>query len=169
MNKIMSEEEQKKNDAIAVYTMIRNSLDEIEFSYDADDDELVIRTSVTGDDVPMPITINVDADMQIIYIVSPFPVNVPDELKDNIAVALSELNNHIVAGNFDFDYDKGIIFYRITNFFTKSIISKEVFVEMIFLILSYVDNYNDRFLLAFKKDLSVTELIDFLREENKNE
>ena len=63
MSKIMSEEEQKKNDAIAVYTMIRNSLDEIEFSYDADDDELVIRTSVTGDDVPMPITINVDADL----------------------------------------------------------------------------------------------------------
>ena len=67
------------------------------------------------------------------------------------------------------DYDEGIIFYRITNFFTKSIISEEVFVEMIFLILSYVDKYNDRFLLAFKKDLSVTELIDFLREENENE
>ncbi len=138
-------------------------LDENDWHYDLDEEKLTIECSARGDDLPMDVTINVDAERQLVLLISHMPYDIPEEKRTALAIAVTLANNAIVDGSFDYDVLDGNILFRLTSSFRNSIVSKEMFKYMLYVSCTTIDEYNDKFLFVAKKDMSLDEIIEFMK------
>lgn len=159
----MAEEEKKVKLAKAAFQSLCEMLDENNWHYSKDEDELRISCNAQGDDLPMAIRIAVDADRQLILLFSPMPFTVSEDRRAALAVAVSAANYNMVDGNFDYDYLNGDIVFRMTSSFRDSLIGKDVFEYMLMLSCFTIDKYNDKFLMVAKTNMSNEEILNFIK------
>lgn len=157
----MTDDKKKLKQAQTVYDDFCTMLDEREWTYDKADN-LVIETGARGDDLAMDLTIRVDADRQLVILHSPMPFTVPENMRKEMAVAVSCANHCMVDGDFDYDYETGKIYFRLTTSFRDSLISKEVFEYVIGVSLNTIDDYNDKFLTVVKKEMNYEQILGFI-------
>lgn len=156
-------EDKKIRLAKNVYDDFCAMLDDHKWVYDRHDDELFIETGTRGEDLPIPLIIKVDADRQLAVLSSPIPFPVPEEMRKQLAVAVSCANHGMVDGCFDYNYTTGSIYFRMTTSFRDSLISKEVFAYMVAVSCHTIDEYNDKFLAVVKKEMSFDEIAKFIK------
>ncbi len=137
-------------------------LDEKDWHYDKDEEKLYIDCGAQGEDLPMQIRISIDPDRQLVLLLSEMPYAIPTERKDALAIAVSAANYGLVDGCFDYGYKEGRILFRITTSFLNSLISKNVFEYMLYTSCYTIDNYNDKFLVVAKTDMSAEEILKFM-------
>lgn len=157
----MTDDKKKLKQAQTVYADFCTMLDEHNWKYDKADN-LVIETGARGDDLAMDITIRVDADRQLVVLHSPMPFTVPENMRKQMAVAVSRANHGMVDGDFDYDYESGKIYFRLTTSFRDSLISKEVFEYVIGVSCSTIDDYNDKFLAVVKKEMTIDQILNYI-------
>lgn len=157
----MADDKKKLKQAQTVYADFCTMLDEHDWKYDKADN-LVIETGARGDDLAMDITIRVDADRQLVILHSPMPFVVPENMRKQMAVAVSRANHGMVDGDFDYDYESGKIYFRLTTSFRDSLISKDVFEYVIGVSCSTIDDYNDKFLAVVKKEMTVEQILNYI-------
>lgn len=157
----MTDDKNKLKQAQTVYADFCTMLDEHNWKYDKADN-LVIETGARGDDLAMDITIRVDADRQLVVLHSPMPFTVPENMRKQMAVAVSRANHGMVDGDFDYDYESGKIYFRLTTSFRDSLISKEVFEYVIGVSCSTIDDYNDKFLAVVKKEMTIDQILNYI-------
>ena len=158
----MSGEKELKQ-AQAVYKALCDMLDDHNWKYDKDESELSISSGARGDDLPIELRIRVDAQRKLVTLLSQMPFDVPENRRNALAVAVSEANSTMVDGNFDYNYLTGKIIFRMTTSFLDSLIGKELF-EYIFSCACYtVDEYNDKFLMVAMKDMSVDQILNYIK------
>ena len=143
-----------------VYDKVKAHLNNNNFKYDADDSEMAIVLRATGEDLPLLVHAKVHADRQLIRILSPIPVKMPEDKRIEGAVASAVANYGIVAGNFDYDMRDGEIRFRVTQSFRECDVSDEVIHYMFGILFNTVDQYNDRFFMLAKGMMTLEKFIE---------
>lgn len=157
--------DEKMIQAQAVFKTVCAALDQNEWKYDKNEDELTIRCGVNGDDLPMNITVNVDAKRSLLLVFSTLPFTVSEDKRLDLAIAVSVVNNNLVDGSFDYDLSDGSLFFRLTNSFIESSIGKELVRYMIACTCSTVDDYNEKFLMLGKNLIGLEKFIELVSAE----
>ena len=158
----MSEEKELKQ-AQTVYKALCEMLNERDWHYEKDEENLAIKCGAQGDDLPMEIIVEVDRKRQLVSLLSQMPFAVPENRRTALAVAVSQANNGMVDGSFDFDYLSGRIVFRMTSSYRESLIGKQLFEYMLSCACFTIDEYNDKFLMVAKNEMSAEEIIDYIK------
>ena len=149
--------------AKTVYAGICKVLDEHNWKYDKRESDWIIETGARGDDLYIGITIRVDVDRQLIILHSPMPFIVPEDMRKEMAVAVARANHGMVDGSFDYGFETGKIYFRLTASFRGSLIAKEVYDYILSVSCSTIDNYNDKFFTVVNKKMSIAEIDGFIK------
>ncbi len=152
-------DEMKMERAKKVYNTLCTAIDKRDWTYDREDEDLIVRFNVSGEDIPMSFILIVDADRQLVRLLSPIPFNMGEDKRMEGAIATCVASYGFINGSFDYDLEDGSIVFRLTQSFRGSDVSEEVLQYMISLSCSVVDNYNDRFMALNKGLLSITDFI----------
>lgn len=145
------------------YKLLCDTLDKRNWHYDRDDEKLCINVVVTGDDLPMKLTVRIDAERQLVVLHSSMPFEVAADMRIPMAVAVSCANHGMVDGCFDYDSDDGHIVFRMTASFKGSLISGEVFDYMVAVSCSTIDDYNDKFFLVASQKMPIDKITEFIK------
>ena len=152
----------KISSAKNTFATLCSMLDNNEWKYEKDEENLCIDCGAQGEDLPIPIKIRIDAERQIILLLSLIPFSVNEDKRMETAVAVSIVNNLLVDGSFDYDITTGDLYFRMTNSFIDSDISEEAFKYMLYCSCMTIDEYNDKFLMLSK---GLLPLDSFLKDE----
>lgn len=156
---------QKQSEALQMFKTLCQTLNNIKWTYDKDDQNLVVRTSAVGDDLTIAFAIKVDAERSVIYIKSEMPFVVENDKRDCLAKAVLMANYSMLNGSFEFDLNDGRIAFKIVAPFMNCTLSEEVCKYIIDITCSMVDKFNDKFLAIAKDNMSLKEFARFI--ENK--
>ncbi len=148
--------------ALEVYSTVKEHLDDHHMHYQANDKNLAITLISVGDDLPMPLLIEVHEDRQVLRLVSPLPAKMPEDKRVEGAIATSVANYGLINGSFDYDMRDGEIRFRITTGYHGTKLSKDLVHYLIACTLSTVDHYNDKFFTLAK---GMTGIDDFIGAE----
>lgn len=153
-------DELKLQKAQQIYRTLCSALDNHDWNYTKHEDDLAISCSARGDDLPVELTITVDAGRQLVMVLSRLPVNVQEDKRIDVAIAASVANNIMVDGSFDFDLMKGRLYFRMTNSFIDSELGEDVFFYLVLCACQTIDEYNDRFLMLAKNMIDLKKFIE---------
>ena len=156
-------EEKNLKQAKAAYKALCDMLDDREWHYKKHEDELSIECTAQGDDLPIDIVIKMDVKRQLVSLLSWMPFAVPENRRSALAVAVSKANYGMVDGSFDYDYVSGKILFRMTSSFRESLISKALLEYMLMCACYTIDEYNDKFLMVAKNNMTNDEIIEFIK------
>ena len=148
-----------------VFESLVDMLDTRNWKYEKFEDDLVVRSGIKGDDLPIEFIIFVKPKNQVVQFISKLPFNIPEDKRVDAAVAVSVANYGLVDGSFDYDISDGEIRYRLTSSYRESLLGADLFEYMIMCAASTVDDYNDRFFMLAKGMIDVEKFIEL---ENGN-
>ena len=157
----------EKQQAKAIYDSVINMLDNKGWTYDRFDDDLVIRSGIKGEDLPIDFLIFVKPENQVVQFISKLPFSIPEDKRIDTAVAVAVANYGLVDGSFDFDISDGELRFRLTSSYRESLLGMDLFEYMIMCGASTVDDYNDRFFMLSKGIIDVQKFIE-LENSNNN-
>jgi len=146
-----------------VYAILCQALDNRNWTYEKEEDKLLVHFGVNGDDLPMQFIMFVDPDKQLITSMSPLPFKMSEEKRIEGAIATCVATFGMADGGFDYDLSSGRISFRITASYRNSDIGDGLFQYMMSCACAMVDEYNDKFLAIDKGMLSIA---DFIQERN---
>ena len=126
------------------YNTLCRALDNIGWTYKRMDDELKIMFGVGGDDIPMNFLIIIDAERQLVRLLSLLPFQMKSDKRVEGALATCIINYVLADGSFDFDLDEGHIMFRLTASFKESLLGEELFKYMVSIACHTIDKYNDQ-------------------------
>ena len=152
----------EKNNAFAktVFTTLCDVMERRGWKYEKDEKDLTVHFIVSGDDIPMQFILVIDAERQLIRLMSPLPFKMSEDKRIDGAIATCAASFGLADGSFDYDLTEGRIIFRMTASFRESLIGEELFHYMIECSFVTVDEYNDKFLAIDKGLLSVSDFIE---------
>ena len=142
-----------------VYYKLCSSLDRRGWNYRREDDELAVVFGVNGDGFGAQFLIIIDAEKELIRLLSPLTFNFDDDKKVEAAIACCVASYKMVDGSFDCDFADGKVSFRMTASFKNSIISEDLFDYMIDCSCAMVEKYNGKFAAINNGDLSIQDFI----------
>lgn len=155
-------DEKKTALAKQVYQTLCNAIERREWSFGKDEENLVVHFGVSGEDIPMKFILVVDAQRQLVRLMSPMPFKMSEAKRMEGAIATCVASYGMADGSFDYDLSDGEIVFRMTASFRESLIGEGLFQYMISCSCAMVDQYNDRF---FALDKGLLSLADFIAQE----
>ena len=153
----MNPNEFQKN-AEQAFATLCEVLDINGWKYEKDVENLTINCGAKGDDLPIPIRIEVEAGKQLVTLMSQLPFTTKEEYRDQMAIAVSVINAYTVDGCLDYNYDSGNIIFRITMSIFDSLLGKEAYVYLISCALSTVDDFNEKIMYVATNKVSIDEM-----------
>lgn len=150
----------KMAEAQVTFDTLCRTLDKHEWRYKKNVETLTIECGAQGDDLPIELSVEVDAERSLIYLLSHLPFVIPEDKRLEVAVAVSVVNNTLVDGSFDYDVASGHMFFRMSNSFIESIVGEETISYMIFCSCQTIDDYNDKFLMLAKGMMSLDKFVE---------
>ena len=152
-------EEIKMDLAKEVYATLCAALDRREWHYEKDEENLVVHFGVSGDDIPMSFIIAVDAERQLVRVMSPLPFKFSEDKRMDGAIATCVASFGLADGSFDYDISTGMVIFRMTATYRESKLGDGLFQYMISCASVMVDEFNDKFLAIDKGMLSIGDFI----------
>lgn len=152
-------DEKKLKQAKVTFDALCEMLDEHGVHYEKNTDELFVHFYMNGDDIPMEVVAAVDAERDLVRILSPLPFAFSEAKRLEGAIATCQANYRMADGSFDYNFRDGKILFRMTSSYKESLLSKELLGYMIACSAFTVDNYNDKFLMIDKGLLSLDDFI----------
>lgn len=127
------------------------------------DEKLSIAFGVNGDDLHMDFLVGIDAQRQLVRLMSKLPFKVPMDKLMDLSIATNAANYSMNDGNFDLDIAGGNVYFRMTTSYRSSIISPNALVYMVNCATWSVDKFNDKLLMVINGKMSTSEFIDFCK------
>lgn len=152
-------DEKKMELAKQVYQTLCEAIERREWNFGKDEEKLLVRFGVSGDDIPMQFILIVDAERQLIRLMSPMPFKMSESKRMEGAIATCAASFGMADGSFDYDLSDGTIVFRMTASFRESLIGEGLFQYMISCSCAMVDKYNDQFLAINKGLMSIADFI----------
>ena len=152
-------DEKKLKKAKDLFDSLCQMLDEKDGHYEKHEDDLVVTFVMGGDDIPMPFILKIDADRELVRLVSPIPVVFEGDRRLDGAIATCQANYRLADGSFDYDYTEGKASFRLTSSYVDSLISKDLLEFLVALAGNVVDKYNDKLFMLATGDMSLEEFI----------
>lgn len=159
----MTEEQKNLIDAKKVYESLCAMLNDRNWYYQKQEEKLSITCGAQGEDLPMYISMEVDAKRQLVLLRSQMPFAVAENRRAALAVAVSNANRSTVDGSFDYDYLSGKIIFRMTSSYRGCIVGKEMLDYMLGCSCATIDYYNDKFLAVAENDMSFDQILEFIQ------
>ena len=153
----------KMANAQQVYETLCKALDRRGWKYGKDEEKLLVHFGVRGDDIPMNFIIVVDAERQLVRLMSPLPFKMSEEKRMEGAIATCAATYGMADGSFDYDLSNGEIVFRMTASIRESQLGDGLFQYMISCACAMADKYNDQFLALDKGIMSIA---DFLAKKS---
>lgn len=160
-------EEQERRAAQQVYNTLCQTLEDIGYHYQQKEDELSVHFEVHGEGLPMELTISVDADRDLVRLLSFLPFKVAENRLSEIAVGVCKINDILINGNFDLGLERGRLTFRMVQSYRESLLDIEVFKYMIFVSLNTIDEYSEKLYLLSRGKITLDELEDEEEEEEE--
>lgn len=135
------------------------ALDANNWTYEKNTEKLMVLLTVTGEDMPMHFMITVDANRQLIRLISLLPFSFDEDKRMEGAIACCAASYGMADGSFDYDVSDGSVMFRMTQSFRESMISDKVVHYLIDCSCAMVDKYNDLFLAINAGVLSIGDFI----------
>lgn len=152
-------DEKKMELAKQVYQTLCDAIERREWNFGKDEEKLLVHFGVNGDDIPMQFILIVDAERQLIRVMSPLPFKMSESKRMEGAIATCAASFGMADGSFDYDLSDGTIVFRMTASFRESLIGEGLFQYLISCSCAMVDKYNDQFLALDKGIMSITDFI----------
>ena len=152
-------DEKKMKLAKQVYQTLCDAIERREWNFGKDEEKLLVHFDVNGDDIPMQFVLIVDAERQLIRVMSPLPFKMSESKRMEGAIATCAASFGMADGSFDYDLSDGTIVFRMTASFRESLIGEGLFQYLISCSCAMVDKYNDQFLALDKGFMSITDFI----------
>lgn len=143
-----------------VYDSLCSVMDGRGWTYKKEEEEWIIRFGVRGEDMVMDFVILVDAERQLIRVLSPLSFNMTESKRMDGAIATCVASYGMANGSFDYDITDGSIAFRMTASYRDSIIGDGMLQYMIDCSCAMVDRYNDKFLAINVGLLSISDFIE---------
>lgn len=143
-----------------VYATIIRMLDTRDWKYSKHEEDLLIKSVLRGEDLPVEFILVVNPRNQVVQFISRLPFDIPEDKRVDGAIAVCTANYGLIDGSFDYDLRDGEIRYRLTCSYRDSQLSEDLFEYMIMAAASTVDNYNDRFFMLAKGRMTVQQFIE---------
>lgn len=156
-------DEKKLNEAKIVYRTLCATLDNMKWSYNKDEENLIVRTSAVGEDLAMKLYIKVDASRSVMYLKSGMPVTVPQDKIDDMMKAVIIANWAMLNGSFEMDRPDGYTAFKVVIPFMESIISEKVCHYMIRMSCDMIDKFNDKFVALVENRMTVEQFEEFTK------
>lgn len=134
-------------------------LENAQWKFNKDEENLKVKCGAQGDDLPIELNIDVDAERMLTIVVSMLPMTIQEDKRLDIAIAITAINNVLANGSFDYDVLSGRIFFRMVNSFCDSVLGEELFAYMVYASCKIVDEYNDKLLMLAKGMLSIEQFL----------
>ena len=152
-------DEKKMALAKQVYQTLCEAIERREWNFGKDEEKLLVHFGVNGDDIPMQFILIVDAERQLIRVMSPLPFKMSEAKRMEGAIATCAASFGMADGSFDYDLSDGTIVFRMTASFRESLVGEGLFQYLISCSCAMVDKYNDQFLALDKGIMSITDFI----------
>ena len=146
------------------YNLIVRVLDSKSWTYERDDERLVIRTGVSGEDLPINFALVVNERNAVVQFISSLPIHMPEDMRVDGAIAVAVANYGMVDGSFDYDMSDGEIRFRLTTAYRDGTLGPDNVEYLIGVGAGMVEKYNDRFFLLAKKLMTIEQ---FIEKENE--
>lgn len=154
----------KEKEARSLYKTLCQTLDNMKWRYDKEEDKFIIRTSAVGKDLSMKLFMKIDADRQVMYLKSPMPFDIPAYSREKLTTAIIMANYSMLNGSFEFDLNDGYLAFKMVIPYMESIISEKVCHYMITLSCSMTDKFNDKFKALVDGSMSLSEFEAFCKQ-----
>ena len=146
------------------YNLIINTLNAKGWTYDREDDKMIIRTGVAGEDLPINFVLIVNENNGVMQFLSSLPIHMPEDMRVDGAIAVAVANYGMVDGSFDYDISDGEIRFRLTTAFRDGTLGTDNVEYLIGVGAAMVEKYNDRFFMLAKKMMTIEQ---FIEKENE--
>lgn len=143
-----------------IFDALVNMLDTRDWKYDKFEEDLVIKSGIKGEDLPIEFIVVVKPKNQVVQLLSRLPFQIPEEKRVDAAIAICVANNGLVDGSFDYDIAEGNITFRLTSSYRESTLGADLFEYMILVSAGTIDDYNDKFFMIAKDMMSVQQFIE---------
>lgn len=153
-------DENKMALAKQVYQTLCEAIENRSWSFGKEEKDLIVHFGVNGENAQMRFIIIVDAERQLIRLMSPLPFKMSEAKRLDGAIAACALSFGMADGSFDYDLSDGSIVFRMTASFRESIIGEGLFHYMIACSCAMVDKYNGQFLALDKGTMSIADFIE---------
>lgn len=147
--------------ARATFKTLCKALEKEKWHYEKYEDKLTVVCGAQGDGLPIELNIRIDAEGQLVQLLSCLPYKVKEDKRIEVAIAVSAVNYSIVHGCFDYDVTDGSLYFRMTNSFSDCVPGTEVFSYMIYASCGTIDEYSDKFFMISKGMTSVEQFLAF--------
>ncbi|MBR4223877.1 MAG: hypothetical protein IKR73_03615 [Oscillospiraceae bacterium] len=154
----------KMQTARNVFETICGMLREQDYKFRADPEELKVNFGVRGESFPIDVVYRVIPDRQLVQITSALAYYIPEDKRDEAAIALTMINWRLLNGSFDFDMSDGYVQFRICEAYHDSLIGGEVFDYMTHALFYTVDEYNELLFMLGKGMITLDQLIEKIKE-----
>lgn len=151
----------KEMEAQSMYKTLCQTLDNMKWHYNKEEEKLVIRTSAVGEDLEMRLYMKVDADRSVMYLKSGMPFKCPAERIDVLSKAVIIANWAMLNGSFEMDMSDGYVAFKVVVPFMESIVSEKVCHYMIRLSCDMIDRFNDKFKALVEGTMTLDEFKTF--------
>ena len=127
--------------------------------YEKDEKELEVTVGFSGDDLPLKFTLSIDAERELFKIGSLLPFTFREDKRVEGALVTSFANYILANGCFDYSYEKGAVYFRLTTSYRDSLVSGRALGLLLAIAGDIVEKYNDKFLLVSLGAMSVDDFI----------
>ena len=134
------------------------------WKYQKFEDEYTIECSAQGDDLPMDIHFEVDAERKLFVLISKLPFSVPEDKRVEMSLAVSAVNYTMVDGSFDYNFMSGNVVFRLTTSYRESMLSTTALNYMLMVSCNTIDEYNDSLLMLIKGKMSLEDIFKMANE-----
>ena len=134
-----------------VFGKVTTVLDDIGMKYDSNKDERIVSFSMATSDLDVRYSVCVEDSLRLRMLLE-MPFTVRENARIDVAYAVQKINSTLSFGNFDYDIERGLIWFRLSNGF-EGVKFTELLVFSMFKWSSEVtDKYNDSlFMLSVGK------------------
>ena len=87
--------------------------DRNEWSYQADDEKLLVRAGIKGRACSFEFVAFIDEHDEVFQVIALVPVAIPEGCRSAVAETVARINYGLKIGNFEFEYDEGRLRYRV--------------------------------------------------------
>ena len=148
-----------------VFETVCKTLDERGMKYERDDEKLVDRFGVRGDDFSFDVIVRVIPGKQVVQMTCPAPYRINEGSRKDAAIAITMINYQLLNGCFDFDMSDGFLVFRMCQAYHGSILGTDVFDYMLNALFYTVDEYFDKLFLISKGGMTIEQLAEKLEED----
>ena len=143
-----------------IFNALVDMLDTRDWKYEKFEENLVIKSGIKGEDLPIEFIVVVKPKNQVVQLLSRLPFQIPEAKRVDAAIAICVANNGLVDGSFDYDISDGNITFRLTTSYRESTLGADLFEYMILVSAGTIDDYNDKFFMIAKDMMTIQQFIE---------